>query len=113
MEKCKYCRHVGVWKAGIVRKKQQYKCPECRCAMCVKDSRIKFTDKGREATITLYLEENGFRRIARIMSKIFNKNYRYQTIMNWIKNAGLKVLSEKTKQEKVDVLEMSKSIDCY
>ena len=28
------------------------------------------------------------------MSKIFNKNYRYQTIMNWIKRAGLKVLIE-------------------
>ena len=48
----------------------------------------------------------GFRRIARIMSKIFNKNYRYQTIMNWIKRAGLKVLSAQTKQEKVEVLEM-------
>ena len=23
------------------------------------------------------------------MSKIFNKNYRHQTIMNWIKKAGL------------------------
>ena len=40
------------------------------------------------------------------MSKIFNKNYRYQTIINWIKRAGLKVLSEQTKQEKVEVLEM-------
>ena len=59
----------------------------------------------------MYLEGCGFRRIARIMSKIFNKNYRYQTIINWIKRAGLKVLSEKTKQEKVEVWEMNQSID--
>ena len=58
----------------------------------------------------MYLEDCGFRRIARIMSKIFNKNYRYQTIMNWIKRAGLKEMSEK-KQEKVEVWEMNKSID--
>ncbi len=51
----------------------------------------------------MYLEDCGFRRIARIMSKIFNKNYRYQTIINWIKRAGLKEMSEK-KQEKVEVL---------
>ncbi|MBQ9335164.1 MAG: hypothetical protein IJS10_01320 [Alphaproteobacteria bacterium] len=60
--------------------------------MCEKDSRIKFTDKEREAAINLYLEGCGFRRIARIMSKIFGKTYRYQTIVNWIKTAGLKVL---------------------
>ena len=45
------------------------------------------------------------------MSKIFNKNYRYQTIINWIKMAGLKGMSEKTKQEKVEVWEMNQSID--
>ena len=67
----------------------------------------------RKHSLVLYLEDCGFRKIARIMSKIFNKNYRYQTIMNWIKRAGLKVLSEKTKQEKVEVLEVNKNIDCY
>ena len=54
----------------------------------------------------MYLEGCGFRRIARIMSKIFNKNCRYQTIMNWIKKAGLRVLKENSKQEQMDVVEM-------
>ncbi len=58
----------------------------------------------------LYLGGCGFRIIAKIMSKIFNKSYRYQTIMNWIKRAGLKEMSEK-KQEKAEVLEVNKSID--
>ena len=62
--------------------------------------------------LLLYLEWGGFRRIARIMSKIFGKHYRHQTIMNWIKKAGLEVLKEKSKQEKVEVSEMNKSIDC-
>ena len=48
----------------------------------------------------------GFRRIAIIMSKLFGKYYRHQTVVNWIKRAGLKVLSAQTKQEKVEVLEM-------
>ena len=56
MEKCKYCGHVGVWKSGIVGEKQGYKCPECRRTMCEQDSRVKFTDKGRYAAISLYLE---------------------------------------------------------
>ena len=46
------------------------------------------------------------------MSSIFNKNYRYQTIINWIKMAGLKVLSEKSKQEKVEVLKMDELYTC-
>ncbi|MBQ2175455.1 MAG: hypothetical protein II453_10480, partial [Alphaproteobacteria bacterium] len=57
----------------------------------------------RKYALVLYLERNGFKRIARIMSKIFNKNYRYQTIMNWIKKAGLRVLKENSKQEQMDV----------
>ena len=40
------------------------------------------------------------------MSKICGKTYRYQTIMNWIKKAGIMVLKEKSKQEQMDVVEM-------
>ena len=40
------------------------------------------------------------------MSKIFGKHYRHQTIMNWNKKAGLRVLKENSKQEQMDVVEM-------
>ena len=40
------------------------------------------------------------------MSKIFGKNYRYQTIMNWVKKAVVRVLEEKLQQEQMDVVEM-------
>jgi len=42
----------------------------------------------------LYLENHGFRRSPRIVSKIFNNNYRHQPIINRIQKAGLKVLKE-------------------
>ena len=47
------------------------------------------------------MEGCGFRRVARIMSKI----YRYQTVINRIKKAGLKVLKEMSKV-KIDELHM-------
>ena len=77
MEKCKYCVHIWLWKSGIVRKKQRYKCPECRRMLCKKDSQIKFTDKERETTIALYIGENGFRRIAKILTQIYRKSLSY------------------------------------
>ena len=43
-------------------------------------------------TVVLYLECCRFRRIGKMMSKLFGKNYRYQTTMNWIKKAGLKAV---------------------
>ena len=74
--------------------------------MCEIDSQTK----KEKLQLHYILMGNGFRRIARILSKIFGKHYRHQTIMNWIKRAGLKEMSEK-KQEKVEVLEVNKSID--
>ena len=105
MEKCKYCGHVGGWKSGIVRKKQRYKCPESRCTMCEQDSRIRYTYKGREATITLYLESNGFRRIARILTQIYGKLFHNQTIIKLVKKATIS-LPEHKNHEPMDVVEM-------
>jgi len=51
------------------------------------------------------LDGNGFYRIARIMGKLFRKEYRHQTIMH-CKNSRIKSLSRRRKQEKMDVLEM-------
>ena len=106
LEICAVCG----WKAGIVKGKQRYRCKNCNKNQAETDGRVKYSEAERKYALVMYLEGCGFRRIARIMSKIFNKNYRYQTIMNWIKRAGLKEMSEK-KQEKVEVLEVNKSID--
>ena len=49
---------------------------------------------------------NPFRRIARIMKEFFGKEYRYQTIVNWVKRAGMKAMNENPNCGKIDVLEM-------
>ena len=73
--------------------------------MCEKDSRIKFTDKEREVAITLYLEGNGFRRIARILTQIYGKLFYNQTIIKWVKNA-ISLLEHKI-HDQIDVVEMA------
>ena len=70
------------------------------------DGRWKYTEDERRCALMLFLEGNRFRRIARIMNKFFGKNYKHQTIMNWIKSASLKILKEKSQQEQIDVTEM-------
>ena len=104
MEICKFCGCRGLWKAGVINEKQRYRCKSCNRTQGATDERVKYSEEERRQALVLYLEGCGFRKIARIMGKLCGKNYRYQTIMHWIKVAGLKVLSEKTKQEKVDVL---------
>ena len=87
-----------VVKSGIVRKKQRYKCPESRCTMCEQDSRIRYTDKEREAAIILYLEGDGFRRIARILTQIYGKLFHNQTIIKWVKKAARFQITKITSQ---------------
>ena len=86
--------------------KQRYRCKNCNENQAETDGRVKYSGAERKYALVMYLEDCGFRRIARIMSKIFGKHYRHQTIMNWIKKAGLKVLKENSKQEQMDVVEM-------
>ena len=50
----------------------------------------KYTEKERQTAIDLYLESCGFRRIARILSGIFNRQVCYQTVIQWIKKRSKK-----------------------
>ena len=96
LEICAVCGCKALWKAGIVKGKQRYRCKNCNKNQAETDGRVKYSGAERKYALVMYLEDCGFRRIARIMSKIFGKHYRHQTIMNWIKIAGLKVSSERT-----------------
>ena len=55
----------------------------------------------------LYTEGNGFRRIARILSKIFNKKIYYQTVVKWLKSRhkALPKIEEKEGEE-IEILEL-------
>ena len=58
----------------------------------------------------LYTEGNGFTRIARILSKIFNRKFCYQLIIKWIKKMH-KILLFKKEPDKIynecKILEMN------
>ena len=105
LEVCKVCGCKGLWKTGIINGKQRYRCKNCNKNQAETDGREKYSAEERRCALVVYLKGGGFRRIAMIMSKLFGKYDRHQTVVNWIKKAGLKVLSVQTKQEKAEVLE--------
>ena len=79
LEICAVCGCKALWKAGIVKGKQRYRCKNCNKNQAETDGRVKYPGEERKYALMLYLVDYGFRRIARIMSKIFGKHYRYQT----------------------------------
>ena len=57
--------------------------------------------------VNLYLEGCGFRRIARILSNMFEKHFCYQTVIQWIKKEAKKQESaELETKEETQILEM-------
>ncbi|MBQ3564829.1 MAG: hypothetical protein IJA14_01615 [Alphaproteobacteria bacterium] len=71
------------------------------------DRREKYTEKERQTAIDLYLEGCGFRRIARILSGIFNRHVCYQTVIQWIKKEAKRIENLEPKKEKnIQILEM-------
>ena len=110
MEKCKFCESINVRKEGFSRGIQRYKCNNCGRLQVNRDLRIKFDSREKNAALTLYLEGNGFRRIARILSKIFSKKFVYQTVIQWIKSFGYSLgkqqLFYKQESKNIEVLEM-------
>ncbi len=127
MERCKYCGHRVLWKAGIVKEKQRFKCAHCKRVQVEKDTRYKYSERERNSALALYLEGIGFRQVARVMSKIFGKKYVYQTIIKWITKEGKQALHRQDNKPKLDieVLEMdelytfikktksAESMDCF
>ena len=69
------------------------------------DVRKRSTDKEREAAITLYLEGDDFRRIARILIQIYGKLFHNQTIIKWVKKAAMSLPEHKI-HDPMDVVEM-------
>ena len=59
---------------------------------------MKYSDEERKHAVVLYLEGCGFRRIARIMSKIFGKLFHNQTIIKWVKKAARFQITKITSQ---------------
>ncbi len=66
LQECEVCACKALWKAGIVKGKQRYRCKNCGKNQAETAGREKYTDEERKHAVVLYLEGGGFRRIARI-----------------------------------------------
>ena len=66
--------------------KQIYKCKSCNKYFQEGDKREKYSENIKEMAFVLYTEGNGFRRIGRILSKIFNQKIYYQTVYKCLKS---------------------------
>ena len=107
MKECKFCGSTLLIKSGIIWNKQRYKCKECGKYFREGDERIKYDIKEQEMAFILYTEGNGFRRIARILSPIFNKKIYYQTVYKWLlkRHSNLQ-LEERRFEEGAEIIEL-------
>ena len=107
MKNCKHCGSDRLIKIGFKHGVQKWRCKECGKYQGAVDRREKYTEKDRKAALCLYLQGVGFRPAARILSKLFNKNFCYRTIMQLVKKAGRELENQKeTLKEEIKILEM-------
>ena len=107
MKNCRHCGSEKIIKTGHRDGQQKWRCKECGKFQGAVDRREKYSQKEREVAVTLYLEGCGFRRIARILSKMFEKHFCYQTVILWIKKAAKELEKQgKELKEEIPVLEM-------
>ena len=107
MKNCRHCGSERIIKTGHRDGQQKWSWKDCGKFQGEKDRREKYSKKEREVAVILYLEGCGFRRIARILSEMFEKHFCYQTVILWIKKAAKEVEKQgKELKEKIPVLEM-------
>ena len=106
MEKCKKCESRNLVKAGFTRfGRQQYKCKSCKSVRCDGDLRQKYDENVKEMAFILYTEGNGFRRIARILSKIYKKKIYYQTVYKWLQSRHSELQIVEKTDANIEILE--------
>ena len=107
MKNCKHCGSDRLIKIGFKHGVQKWRCKECGKYQGAVDRREKYTEEDKKAALFLYLEGVGFRPAARILSKLFNKNFCYRTIMQWVQKAGRELENQKEiLKEEIKILEM-------
>ena len=98
MKKCKFCGCEKLIKNGKARGVQRFKCKECGREQIQGDGRKKYENQVKRAAIILYLEGNGFRAIARILTELYNVKISFQMVAYWVSKAG-DIIKEKIFQE--------------
>ena len=111
MEKCRHCGSERLIKTGHRDGQQKWRCKDCGKFQGAEDRREKYSEKERKIAVDLYLEGCGFRKIARILSNMFEKHFCFQTVILWIKKEAKKV--EKIAEEKKDEIQILEMDDIY
>ena len=105
--------------------KQIYKCRFCNKYFQEGDKREKYSENIKEMAFVLYTEGNGFRRIGRILSKIFNQKIYYQTVYKCLKSRQSELKVIKKTEEDIEIIEADElltyikkikfnpNLDCY
>ena len=112
MKKCKFCKSEKLVRNGKARGKQRYLCNNCKREQTEGDGRIRYENKLKRCAIVLYLEGNGLRGIARILSEIFDAKIYFQTIAKWLKQAGhiveeeVKSMRNNENNNNIEIVEM-------
>ncbi|MDR0741011.1 MAG: hypothetical protein LBF34_04870 [Puniceicoccales bacterium] len=103
MKECKYCGSSYLRKEGLRGEMQRYRCKSCNRLQIGRDNRKKYGEEEKRMALKLYLEGSGFRKIARLMSEIYQRRFVYQTIVQWIRKLGDQAsdLQKKSEQEEI------------
>ncbi len=105
MKNCKFCNSTNLVNNGIVRDKQRYLCKDCRKVQIKGDLRLVHNNEIKKLALVLYLEGNGFRRIARILNQVFkHSKISFQLVNHWINSSGKFVEQEVIRRRKEELL---------
>jgi transposase-like protein len=105
MKNCKFCDSINLVHNGKVRKRQRYLCKDCGKVQISGDRRMVHDDEAKRLALILYLEGNGFRRIARILNHVFKKSFiSFQIVNYWINSAGNFVRQESERRKEREFL---------
>ncbi len=81
---CPKCQSIEAVKAGIVQKRQRYKCKTCGYHYSVDKVGKRIPDYYQIKALQLYIEGLTYREIERILG------ISHVTVMNWVRSAKLK-----------------------
>jgi transposase-like protein len=108
---CKFCQSKNLIKKGFTKlNKRVFLCKDCKkYQISGQDNRKKYDEKIIQTAFILFSEGNNYRRIARILSKIFNKKISYQLIIHWIQKEVDKMpenISKNAISSDIEIVEM-------
>jgi transposase-like protein len=103
MSKCKFCNSENIVRNGNIRRKQRYKCKDCKKSYTEGDGRVSDNKIAQSIALILYSTgKSSYRFIARLL------NLSPATIYNWLKKLANTYLPEdkNSKYEEIEIDEM-------